>query len=90
MCLGIPGRVIEIYDDRDLLSGRVDFAGAVKDVCLAYVPEVVVGEYVIVHVGFAISRLDEAEAHRTLEILRQMGDLLEQELASDVGPEVRP
>jgi hydrogenase expression/formation protein HypC len=87
MCLGIPGRVIEIFDDGDLLTGRVDFAGTVKDVCLAYVPDIGVGEYVIVHVGFAISRLDEAEAVRTLEILRRMGDLVERELASDTGPE---
>lgn len=86
MCLGIPGRVIEISDDPDLLTGRVDFAGAVKDVCLAYVPDIQMGEYVIVHVGFAISRLDEAEAVRTLEILRRMGDLVERELATDVDP----
>jgi hydrogenase expression/formation protein HypC len=84
MCLGIPGRVTEIFDDRDLLCGRVDFAGAVKEVCLAYVPDVQVGEYVIVHVGFAISRLDEEEALRTLRMLRQLGDLVDQELATDV------
>ena len=90
MCLGIPGRVTEIFGDRDLLCGRVDFAGAVKEVCLAYVPDVRVGEYVIVHVGFAISRLDEEEAMRTLRVLRQMGDLVDQELASDVTVDRQP
>ena len=83
MCLGIPGRVVAIADDGGLLQGRVDFGGALKDVCLAYVPEVRVGDYVIVHVGFAIGRLDEAEALRTLDLL---GDLVRQELASEVEP----
>ena len=83
MCLGIPGRVLEIHDGGGLPMGRVDFAGAVKDVCLAYVPDVLPGEYVIVHVGFAISKVDEAEAAKTLEILREMGDLAAQELAQD-------
>jgi hydrogenase expression/formation protein HypC len=87
MCLGIPGRVVEIGGDGILRTGRVDFAGTVKDVCLAYVPEVRVGQYVIVHVGFAISMVDEAEALRSLEILAQMGDLLRQELApEEAGP----
>jgi hydrogenase expression/formation protein HypC len=89
MCLGIPGRVIEIRTEGDLPFGRVDFAGAVKDVCLAYVPDATVGDYVIVHVGFAISRLDEIEARRTLELFAVMGDLIAQELASDVEPERR-
>jgi hydrogenase expression/formation protein HypC len=81
MCLGIPGQVLAIWGEDILLTGRVDFAGAVKEVCLAYVPDVKVGEYVIVHVGFAISKVDEAEAHRTFEILAQMGELLRQELS---------
>ncbi len=80
MCLGIPGRVLEIDGGEGLPTGRVDFSGAVKEVCLAYVPDVTVGEYVIVHVGFAISKVDEAEAQRTLEILREMGDLAAREL----------
>jgi hydrogenase expression/formation protein HypC len=80
MCLGIPGKVLSIRDDRGLRTGRVDFGGALKDVCLAYVPEVRVGDYVIVHVGFAISKVDEAEATKTLEILGQMGDLVQREL----------
>jgi hydrogenase expression/formation protein HypC len=70
MCLGIPGKVVEISDDGPLRMARVDFGGVRKEACLAYVPEVVLGDYVIVHVGFAISHLDEEEALRTLELLR--------------------
>jgi len=85
MCLGIPGRVTEIRDDAGLPMGRVDFGGVRKEACLAYVPEVQVGDYVIVHVGFAISRVDEEEALKTLEILATMGDMVSQELAT-MGP----
>jgi hydrogenase expression/formation protein HypC len=85
MCLGIPGKVIEIRDDATLLMGKVDFGGVRKEACLAYTPEVKLGDYVIVHVGFAISQVDEAEALKTLEILEQMGDLVAQELAT-MGP----
>lgn len=80
MCLGIPGQVKQVWGQDGLLTGQVDFAGAVREVCLSYVPDVRVGEYVIVHVGFAISKVDEAEAHRTLEVLRDMGDLVAREL----------
>ncbi len=85
MCLGIPGRVIEIRDEAGLRMGRVDFGGVRKEACLSYVPDVALGDYVIVHVGFAISRVDEEEALRTLELLGQMGDLVQQELAT-MGP----
>ena len=85
MCLGIPGKVIEIRDDATLLMGKVDFGGVRKEACLAYTPEVSLGDYVIVHVGFAISRVDEEEALKTLEIYEQMGDLVAQELAT-MGP----
>jgi len=78
MCLGIPGRIVEMTDDGGLPMGVVDFGGVRREVCLAYVAdEVAVGDYAIVHVGFAISRVDEEEAHRTYEILRQMGELEE-------------
>jgi hydrogenase expression/formation protein HypC len=79
MCLGIPGRVNEIFDHNGTLMGKVDFDGIVKDVCLAYVPEIQIGEYTIVHVGFAITRLDEASALETLDLMRNMG-VLETEL----------
>ena len=84
MCLGIPGRVTEIRDEAGLAMGKVDFGGVRKEACLAYLPETRVGDYVIVHVGFAISRVDEAEAVRTLEILATMG-AIEPELAT-MGP----
>ena len=80
MCLGIPGKVIEISDDAALLMGKVDFGGVRKEACLAYTPEVRVGDYVIVHVGFAISRMDESEALVTLQVLGQMGALVAAEL----------
>jgi hydrogenase expression/formation protein HypC len=82
MCLGIPGKVVEIDDEGALKMARVDFGGVRKEACLAYVPEVQVGDYVIVHVGFAISQLDEDEALRTLEMLRAIDEL---GLASELG-----
>lgn len=81
MCLGVPGMVTEIREDGAAMTmGRVSFAGVVKDVCLAYVPDVKVGEYVIVHVGFAISRVDEEEAQEVFRFLEQMGELAELEI----------
>ena len=81
MCLGIPGRVVEIYDRQGVTMGKVDFDGILKEVCLAYVPEIQVGDYTIVHVGFAITQLDEQEAQETLALFREMG-VLEEELTS--------
>ncbi len=88
MCLAIPGKVVEIAEENGLRMGRVDFGGVVKRVCLDYVPDVEVGDYTIVHVGFALSRIDEAEAVRTLEVFRQMG-VLEAELADGDAAFVR-
>lgn len=82
MCLAVPGCVEEITTDGLILIGRVNFGGISKRVCLDYVPETVVGDYVIVHVGFAISRLDRDEAERTLEVFRQMG-MLDQEFETE-------
>jgi hydrogenase expression/formation protein HypC len=81
MCLAIPGRVDAIYGDGLARMGKVNFGGVVKDVCLAYVPDIAVGDYTIVHVGFAISKIDEASAQQTLQSFREMG-LLEEELGS--------
>lgn len=86
MCLGIPGKVIEIYEVNGLKMGKVDFGGVVKEACLAYVPEIQVGEYTIIHVGFAISQIDEEEARATLELLREM-DVLGEELPGSAGLE---
>jgi hydrogenase expression/formation protein HypC len=84
MCLGVPGKIIEMYEAGGLPMGRVDFGGVIRETCLAYVPEAEVGDYTVVHVGFAISRLSEEEAQATLDILREMGDLEEElGIASD-------
>ena len=88
MCLAIPGKVTSISGDDPLMrSGKVDFGGILKDVSLAYVPEVKVGDYVIVHVGFALSRVDEAEANQVFEYLREMQELSElQDSGAGVSP----
>jgi hydrogenase expression/formation protein HypC len=78
MCLGIPGTIEQIFERDGLRMGLVDFGGVRREVCLDYVPEAEAGAWVIVHVGFAISQLDEEEARATLEILRQMQDLEEE------------
>jgi hydrogenase expression/formation protein HypC len=83
VCLGIPGRIVDVRapDDRpDLRTGTVDFDGVRRPVCLVYTPEARVGDYVIVHVGFAISQVDEAEAARTLAVIRAIPDALATEL----------
>jgi hydrogenase expression/formation protein HypC len=80
MCLAIPGKVEEIAEENGLRMGRVNFGGVVKRVCLDYVPEVEVGDYTIVHVGFALSKIDEETAEKTLADFRAMG-VLEEELA---------
>ncbi len=82
MCLAIPGKVEEISTENGLRVGRVNFGGVVKRVCLDYVPEVEVGDYAIVHVGFAISKIDQQTAEETLETFRQMG-VLDEELAGE-------
>ena len=75
MCLGIPGKVLETYRENDVLMGKVDFSGVCKRVCLEHVPEVRIGEYVLVHVGFALSRIDEEEARRVFDFLEGMNQL---------------
>jgi hydrogenase expression/formation protein HypC len=82
MCLAIPGRLEEIADDGLIRLGRVNFGGIVKRVCLDYVPEIQIGDYTIVHVGFAISIVDEQTARETLETFRAMG-VLDEELAAE-------
>ena len=82
MCLAIPGKVEEITNDGLIRVGRVNFGGVVKNVCLDYVPEVEVGDYTLVHVGFAISKIDEETAEQTLKDFRTLG-LLDEELAGE-------
>ncbi len=75
MCLGIPGKVVETCREHDILMGKVDFGGVLKRVCLEHVPEARLGDYVLVHVGFALSRIDESEARRVFEFLENMNQL---------------
>lgn len=86
MCLGIPGRIVEIGGDASLPMGVVDFGGVRREVCLAYVAdEVSIGDYVVVHVGFAISKVDEEEARQRYAILREMGEFPELEWIRDAA-----
>ena len=85
MCLGIPGRVQEIYEAQGVQMGKVNFGGIVKEVCLAYLPEIAVGDYTIVHVGFAITQVDEASAMETLQMFKEI-DALAEELLVDPRP----
>ena len=78
MCLGIPGKIIEVYETNGLRMGKVDFGGVTREACLEYVPEANLGDYTIIHVGFAISKLSEDEAHETLRILREIADIGEE------------
>ncbi len=80
MCLGIPGKVAEIYLQDELPMAKVEFGSIRKEVCLAYVPEAVVGDYVIVHVGFALSRVDEKEAEEIFGYLKQIGEAESEEI----------
>jgi hydrogenase expression/formation protein HypC len=82
MCLAIPGQIVEIQEQEGLRSARVKFGGIVRPVCLDFVPEAATGDYVMVHVGFAISRVDRAEAERTYKLLQEMGEL-EDEFAAE-------
>ena len=80
MCLAVPGQVESIHEENGTRMGRVNFGGVFKEICLAYMPDIAVGDYTIVHVGFAISRIDEASARETLRTFAELG-LLEEGLA---------
>ena len=75
MCLGVPGKIVEIYETNSLSMGRIDFGGVTREACLAYVPEAVIGDYTIIHVGFALHLISEEEAQETLTLLRQIAEL---------------
>lgn len=85
MCLGIPGKIVDIYDQDGLRMGRIDFDGVTREVCLSYIPEAEIGDYAIIHVGFAINLLSEDEARETLDTLRAFFDLQE-----ELGPDAPP
>jgi hydrogenase expression/formation protein HypC len=78
MCLGVPGKIIEIYQKDSMKMGKVDFGGVIRETCLDFVPEAKLGDYTIIHVGFAISLLGEEEAQNTLEMLREIDQLGEE------------
>jgi hydrogenase expression/formation protein HypC len=75
MCLAVPGRVVDVTRDNDILTGKVDFGGVSRRVCLEHLPDIQPGEYVLVHVGFALARVDAEEARRVWEFLDAMGEL---------------
>ncbi len=78
MCLGVPGKIVNVYEKNGLSMAKVDFDGVFREACLNYVPEAQVGDYCIIHVGFAISILSEAEAFETLDLLREIGSFNEE------------
>ena len=85
MCLGVPGKIVEIYEKNGLKMAKVDFGGIFREACLDYVPEAQVGEYCVIHVGFAISLLSETEAMEMLDLLRQISNI-EEELGPGTAP----
>jgi hydrogenase expression/formation protein HypC len=84
MCLGIPGKILEINEETGIRMGKVDFGGIVKEVCLAYLPEIQVGDYAIVHVGFAITQLDEESAQESVALFQQLG-VIKEEFGDEVS-----
>lgn len=90
MCLAIPGKVVKTFTHSGMHMARVQFGGVVRDACLEYVPDTQVGEYVLVHVGFALSRIDEQEAQRTYEALAELGQLTELEIPESEDTYIGP
>ena len=82
MCLGIPGKIVDLFEANGLMMGKVDFGGVTREACLAYVPEAKIGDYTLIHVGFALSIISEQEARETLELIQQIADL-----NNELGPE---
>ena len=87
MCLGVPGKIIETYETNGLKMGKIDFGGVTREACLEYVPDAQVGEYTIIHVGFAISQLSEEEAQETLDLLREIANVEEELGIEQAGTE---
>jgi hydrogenase expression/formation protein HypC len=81
MCLGVPGKVIELYETNGMKMAKIDFGGVVKEACMEYLPEIKVGDYTIIHVGFGLSILDEKEALETMDLLKQIDAAGENEQA---------
>lgn len=87
MCLAIPGKVVALYESDGMQMGKVDFGGIIKSACLQYTPDVKIGEYVVVHVGFALSKMNEEEAARTYALLEELNQLAELEDPEPSGGE---
>jgi hydrogenase expression/formation protein HypC len=85
MCLGVPGKIIEIYEQNGLLMGKIDFGGVVREACLSYVPEAQLGDYTVIHVGFALHLISEEEAFETLELLRQIAEIDNESPLTELG-----
>ena len=89
MCLGIPGKILEIYESGGLTMGKIDFGGVTREACLSYVPEAKIGDYTIIHVGFALNLISEEDAQETLSLLRQIADF-EEELGERKESRIEP
>jgi hydrogenase expression/formation protein HypC len=87
MCLGVPGKIVEIYEVNGLKMGKIDFGGVSREACLEYVPDAQIGEYAVIHVGFAISQLSEEEAQETLALLREIASVEEELGIEEAGIE---
>ena len=85
MCLGVPGKIIDIYQQGDLKMGKIDFGGVTREACLAYVPEAEIGDYTVIHVGFALHLISEEEAQETLGLLREIAAVGEEDSFLDLG-----
>ena len=85
MCLGVPGKIIDIYALNGLMMGKIDFGGVIREACLAYVPEAQIGDYTVIHVGFALHLISEEEANETLELLRQISEIDSEAPLSGIG-----
>jgi hydrogenase expression/formation protein HypC len=85
MCLGIPGKIVEIYEVNGLKMANVDFGGVKREACLAYIPEAKIGDYTLIHVGFALNLISEEEALETLALLREISSLDGNSLATEIG-----
>ena len=85
MCLAVPGKIVEIYKANDLMMGKIDFGGVEREACLAYVPEAQVGDYTVIHVGFALHLISEEEAQETLTLLHQIAEMGGEDPLAEIG-----
>lgn len=85
MCLGVPGKIVDIYEVNGLLMGKINFGGVTREACLTYVPEASIGDYTVIHVGFALHLISEEEAQETLELLRQIAETSNEDPLAEVG-----